>query len=167
MAREYEIAGASGTCSACGREFAGGEAYVAALFQEGAGFLRRDYCPDCWEAQRAQAHGAFSTWRGRTPHPSQPAKRFVDDEVLVDFFERLGEDDEPARVNFRFVLALMLMRKRLLTYDGSETDQAGREIWNMTLRRQRKRVKVVHPPLDEAGIAEVSAQLGAIFEEPT
>ena len=34
--------------------------------------------------------------------------QFVSNEVLVEFFTRLAGADEPAKINFRFVLALML-----------------------------------------------------------
>jgi hypothetical protein len=79
----------------------------------------------------------------------------------------LGDQAEPAKVNFRFVLALMLMRKRLLVYDASRRDDAGQEIWTMHLRGDSTPIQVVHPEMDEQKIAEVTSQLGSILETPS
>jgi hypothetical protein len=164
MAREYDISGAAGQCRSCGREFAAGEEFLAALFDAGEEFRREDYCPACWLERAKQAPAPFSCWRGRMPPPQQPKRPTVDSEVLVDFLARLAEEQEPAKVNFRFVLALMLMRKRLLIYDGRSTDEAGREVWKMHYRNQGETVQVIRPELSEQQVAEVASRLGEIFE---
>jgi hypothetical protein len=165
MAREYNIAKASNVCRVCGKELTAGEEYVAALFDEGPTFRRDDFCRSCWE--QAPDAAAFSTWQGRIPSREQPKKTFVDDEVLVDFFQRLADQAEGPKVNFRFVLALMLMRKKLLIYDASRPGDAGQEIWTMHLRGDAAPLQVVHPQLDEQQIAEVTAQLSSILESPS
>ena len=98
------------------------------------------------------------------PEASQPKPTFVDNEVLVDFFNRLADQDEPAKISFRFVLALMLMRKKVLVYDGRQGGPDAGETWQMHFRGGSQRVEVIHPPLDEEKIAEVTAQLGSLFE---
>ena len=167
MARDYDIAESSGLCSQCGRQLAAGEEYVAVLVDRGEKFGRDDFCTACWEAAQAEPKQAFCVWRGRVPAPTEPKSRTVDNEVLIEFFNKLDGFSEPAKVNFRFVLALMLMRKRLLVHKGSSSDEAGRDVWKMVFRHDRTPVEVIHPELDEAMIAEVTAQLGAILEGPT
>jgi len=167
MAREYDIAKASGRCGACERELAAGEEYVAALFDQAGEFSRDDFCVACWDGRDDAAEKAYSVWRARVPRPEEPAKPFVDDEVLINFFERLADDDEPGKVGFRFVLALMLMRKKILVYEGTESQPDGTEVWRMRFRRSDEPVEVVHPAMDAAKITEVTAHLGAIFRGPT
>jgi len=169
MARDYDIAKASNACGRCRRELAPGEAFVAALFDDGEAFRREDFCAACWEA-RAEEPGEprpFSTWQCRVPTPEAPRRRLVGDEVLIDFFERLDGQDEPGRVNLRFVLALMLMRKKVLTYDRADSDEDGREVWAMHYRTDETPVRVVNPHLDEQQIADVAGQLGGLFEVST
>ena len=166
MVKDYDIAGISGSCAGCGKELAGGERFVAVLYDRGAEFQRQDYCLACWE-ERADSAGAddvFCLWQGKVPLPEEPRGRMVSDEVLIDFFERLDGQVEPAKVNLRFVLALMLMRKRLLVYDGCEADEQGREVWTMHFKSNSTPVRVVHPQLDAAQMAEVAEQLGSLFE---
>ena len=97
--------------------------------------------------------------------PAAEAKRtFVDNEVLADFFQKLAGADEPAKVNFRFVLALMLMRKKVLIYDASAATDLG-EVWTMHLKADPATpISVVRPELDEQRIAEVTEQLSMILE---
>jgi hypothetical protein len=164
MAKAYDIAKASGRCRGCDKELVAGEEFQAALFDAEEGFRRDDFCLACWEQRRGQLGGAFSIWRGRVSEPQQPVRQYVDDQVLVEFFDRLAEENEPAKVNFRFVLALMLMRKKLLVYDGSARDAAGQDVWTMHFKNAEKPVPVIHPQLDDEQIAQVTGQLGSIFQ---
>ncbi|OPX24979.1 MAG: hypothetical protein B1H04_01030 [Planctomycetales bacterium 4484_123] len=165
MVKDYKIARASGTCAGCGKELAGGQRFVAVLYDRGEGFERHDYCLACWEARGESAGaGAFCLWRGRVPVPEEPGRRLVSDEVLIDFFEKLDGRAEPTKVSLRFVVALMLMRKRLLVYDSSEVDEQGREVWTMHFKSDSTPVRVIHPQLDADQMAEVARQLGSLFE---
>ena len=50
----------------------------------------------------------------------------------MDLFERLADDERPQRAAFRFVLALILMRKRLLRFAGRKAGgEGGKEWWLM------------------------------------
>jgi hypothetical protein len=160
MAREYEIARPSFRCCTCARELSAGEEFMARLLDFGSEFRREDLCLSCW---RGGQEGAFSVWRSKVPAAQEVKKTFVDDAVLVDFFLKLSDQQEPAKVNFRFVLALMLMRKKLLIYDACAKDEQGREVWTMHLKSDAAPLAVVHPELDEPQVAEVRAQLGAIL----
>lgn len=164
MAREYDIQSVSGRCSKCGRELAGGEEFLAALFETEEGFRREDICRQCSGGDDQRPAGAYSVWTSRIPPPDEPKKRFVDNEVLIGFFGRLADEDDPVKVNFRFVLALMLMRKKLLVHDGARRDDEGRDVWTMHFRKQDVPLEVIHPEMNEEQIAAVTAEVAAIFE---
>ena len=163
MPKEYNISKVTGRCAACERELTPGEAYIATVVEQGDELQRRDYCPDCWDAWGGDGT-ALGQWRARVPEPNEKKKLFVDDDVLVNFFERLDGTDDPARINFRFVLALILMRKKRLVYDRKRQDEHGREIWQMHLRGGEATCEVVDPHLDEERIADVGDQLRQIME---
>ena len=174
MAREYNISKTARECCSCQEPLAPGQPIVATICESAEEFERKDYCPDCWEAGRAAAGGQggqdgraaepIAVWRTRVPTPKQKKRLFVDDELLVNFFERLDGTEEPARIHFRFVLALVLMRKKLLVYDRSDKDADGTEVWTMHLKGDRQVHKVVNPQMDEDKIAEVSGKLSEILE---
>jgi len=164
VARDYDIAKTCSTCQACGRELAPGEQILAALLEADEGFRREDFCLACAEARTPTDDAALvGTWRTRIPLPKEKKRLFVDDELLINFFQRLEGASEPEKVNFRFALALILMRKKLLVYDGSSKLPDGREVWAMHLRNGPP-CEVIDPHLDEEKIAQVSGQLDEILE---
>jgi hypothetical protein len=95
--------------------------------------------------------------------PAEKKKQLlVDNEMLVSFFLRLADRSEAIRVHFRFVLGLILLRKRLLRYESTET-RDGVERWRMTLASDKSAHEVVNPRLTDDQIEAVSAELGAIL----
>jgi len=79
------------------------------------------------------------------------------------FFERLAEETEQEKINFRFVLALILMRKRRLKYDSTRT-QDGKEIWCLRIVGDKQTVEVINPHLDQEQIKQLSSQIGQILQ---
>jgi hypothetical protein len=165
MSKEYQIARAAGRCCRCDKEIAEKQDFQAVLIEQGEQFVRQDWCLACWEApDRGEVAGLFGQWRSRMPEKQAKKKMFVDDSMLMNFFLRLSGEAEAARVNFRFVLALVLLRKKLLAYDGSRKNSDGTETWNMRVKGEEQVQEVVNPRLDEQRIAEVSQQLGEILQ---
>ena len=156
----YSIARAEGKCQVCGRGIAAGEKFSAALRETPAALERVDICAGCWGGfDRAGLLGFWQT----TMHPPTAKKQvFIDDEVLCDLFARLAEAQEPAKVNFRFVLGLILMRKRRIVYESSR-QEAGKEIWTVRFKGKEELMDLVNPRLDEQQVGEVSSQLGEIL----
>jgi hypothetical protein len=163
MTSEWQVDRTSGTCAVSGRQFAEGDEFYAVLFDRGDHFERLDYSLPCWDGPPA---GAYCFWKSRVPQREKKRRLLVDDEVLVSFFSRLAEDDEPTKRQFRFVLALILMRKRLLKYEQTVHEDDS-EIWLMRLKSRDELHRVVNPQLGEHQIGEVSRQLGAILHEDT
>ena len=95
-------------------------------------------------------------------HPDQKRRLFVDDEMLMAFFERLANETEQEKINFRFVLALILMRKRRLKYDSEKTE-GDSEIWRLRITGEKEFVEVVNPHIDEEQIEQLSSQLGQVL----
>ncbi len=158
--QQWETAKPTGTCSVSGRQLEEGEEYYAVFFEEGDSFRRVDYSLESWDGQPANAFCFFKT---RVPIQEEKKKKlFVDDGMLINFFERLASETEPVRLQFRFVLALILMRKRILRYEETVRDD-GAELWQMRLVKEKSLHRVLNPHLTDEQIAGVSIQLGAIL----
>jgi hypothetical protein len=139
-----------------------GEKYFAAIRETPAGIERLDVSPECWES--FDKTGLLAYWQPIMPKADEKKKVFVDDEVLCTLFERLADATEPAKVSFRFVLGLILMRKRLIIYDTTRHDQ-GRDVWVVRLKGKPEQMDLADPKLDEQQMAEVSQQLGQVLNE--
>jgi hypothetical protein len=157
---EWEIDKPLGQCSGSGKKIEYGEEYFAALVETDQGLARRDFCADYWQEQKPDV---FCYWKTKLPRPDQKKHIFVDDEMLMAFFERLEQEREQEKINFRFVLALILMRKRRLKYDSSET-QDNKEIWRLRVVGGKETVEVINPHLDEEQIKQLSSQLSEILQ---
>ena len=109
---ECEIDKPLGQCCGTGEKIGYGEEYFAALMETEGRLVRRDFCADYWLAEKPNV---FCYWKTRLPRPDEKKHKFVDDEMLMAFFERLEKETEQEKINFRFVLALVLTQQKRLT----------------------------------------------------
>ena len=83
-------------------------------------------------------------------------KVFVDDQVLLDIFERMAEDEREDRLAFRFVLGLILIRKRLFRHESQRKDEGGdRVVWLLRLKGsppESPLVEMVNPGIGDDDI---------------
>lgn len=159
----YEVSRAQGKCAVCEAVIEPDQKLMAALRETAEGFERIDVCLGCWE--KFDRAGVLAFWKTSMPRAEARKKLFVDDEVLCGLFERLAETQEPSKLNFRFVLGLILMRKRLLVYETSRKTEDGKEIWSMRFRGREDKLDMLNPQLTEEQVQDVSRQLGDILNE--
>lgn len=157
---EWVIDKPLGQCYATNRPLEPGEEYYATLIQTEQGFARRDFCAEYWNENKPTV---FCYWKTKLPRPDQKKHLLVDDDMLMAFFDRLGAETEQEKINFRFVLTLVLMRKRRLKYDSSKTND-GKDIWRLRLTGTQDFVEVVNPNLDESQVAQLTTQIGQILQ---
>jgi hypothetical protein len=123
-------------------------------------FERRDYCCQYWNEHKPRV---YCYWKSRYPDPDEKKQLLIDDDMLVAFFERLAEETDQDKINFRFVLTLILMRKRKLKYNSSRVADSG-EIWTLKVTGEKRTVDVINPHLNEDQIEQLSSQMGEIMQ---
>jgi len=157
---EWEVSKPLGQCCGSGKKIEYGEDYFAALVETEEGLARRDFCADYWNSAKPDV---FCYWKSRLPQPNEKKHIFIDDRMLMAFFERLEQESEQEKINFRFVLALVLMRKRRLKYDSSKIE-GDKEIWRLRVAGEKEFVEVINPHLDEEQIEQLTSQIGDILQ---
>jgi hypothetical protein len=167
MEENWKIAKPSACCCSCQARFQPGQVCYSVLYDRNAVFERRDYCSTCFHA--APPADCFSFWRNTVPEEDFSARRKVrlDVEALLDLFKNLGGAPEPKRAAFRYVLALMLARKRVLKLEGSRRGREGGEMLLFSERQSESRHEVAQPALSETELAEVSDELGRLLGLPS
>ena len=186
----YDVERPTGQCAFTGRTLEPGEAYTATLVEADTpdaplGLKRLDVAMDAWNNGQRPDH-LFSYWKTVVPEPNQKKSIFVDNEVLMNLLRRLSDADNPQRLAFRFILALILMRKKLLRYDRTEmrpatvqtddglTDTVEQEWWLLTPKLDLAKgplgrwnvdesIEVLNPQLDEQRTQQVTEQLNEIL----
>ena len=88
---DYEIQGPTRVCAATGRELKPGDRFCGVLTEEGGKLVRRDYAADAWTGP-PPGHVAY--WTGKVPPNDRPRKPVVNDDLLLDCFNRLKESGE-------------------------------------------------------------------------
>lgn len=113
MQSDWEIKGRAHCCAKTGREFREGEYFYTLLFREGEGFRREDLSEEAW-AERNENIQPFSFWRSKYEPPAPPAPEPLPKDDAESLLRRLIMEQNPAYSNARYILALMLERKRIL-----------------------------------------------------
>jgi hypothetical protein len=149
-------------CAACAREFEVGETFVAALLTTAAGYERRDFCLRCSLPADLRPVG---TWRTRRPESTPRKTQAFDREAIYAFFLRLEDARRPEQLQFRFLLALLLWRKKVLKLERS-LDMGAHQIWEFSTPRTHETHRVTRPELDESELDRLSTQLETVLAAP-
>ena len=111
---EWDIQPRADACTACQRPFAGKEAYHTLLSMDASGYARRDLCRTCFAG--ATRDGVISYWQGEYKPPLPPPPEPIQRETAETLLRKLVESPDPSYAGARYILAVMLERKRVLKH---------------------------------------------------
>ena len=154
-----EVATHTRRCHATGRELQPGEEYYSALVETLVGTERWDFSLEGWPGP---PEGTVGYWKARLPEQqSPPVVKEVPLETMLDFFDRLSET--PERLNdqerrLRFVLSLLLVRKRALKLHSVRREQS-QDFLVVRRPSSKETIDVLDPGLTEAETATVEQEL--------
>src|SRR5215510_3800623 len=113
MDGEWEIKCRARCCARTGRSFEEGEYFYTLLYRDGDGFRREDISEQAWR-ERNENIEPFSFWRSRYEAPAPPPPEPLPKGDAERLLRRLIAKADPCSENARYILALMLERKRIL-----------------------------------------------------
>jgi hypothetical protein len=157
---DYEVQRSTRHCATTGREFAPGEEFYSVLVAEGAELRRCDYSAEAWQGPPAEAVG---WWKCQVPDRTAGRSRWAPNDVLLGFFDELAE--QPDKQDMRYVLTLLLVRRRVMRVEEERRDAAGRETLALVCPRRDATYEVpVVMPDDPARIGEIQQELAKLLE---
>ena len=121
MQADWEIKSRAHLCARTGKAFQPGEFFYTMLVREGDGFSREDLCEEAWQSRNENIR-PFSFWRSKYEPPAPPRPEPLPRDDAEGLLRRLVAGNDPAYRNVRYILALMLERKRLLRPVESRDD---------------------------------------------
>ena len=155
LAETWHLRSRGRECAATRRPFIPGEPIITALFPdpESSGYLRRDFCVEAWQGRASGDEPPFSSWRTiyATPGGDQPQQ--AEREDPEDILRRLVEEDEDHTENTRYILAVMLERRKLLRETDTQRTPTG--ILRIYENRKSGEVYIVKDP--NVPLSEVDA----------
>jgi hypothetical protein len=152
---DYEVQRCTRRCAVSGRELAEGEAYFTALFAAGAAVERRDYAPETWTGP---PDNVLAWWKAVVPAREAKKARQAPSDILLEMFEGLESRDDQA--DYRYVLALLLIRRRVLRMEDHEAADGTVSLYCPRLDKTYH-AKVVLPDDERAG--QIQDQLARLL----
>jgi hypothetical protein len=117
MLLDFEIQRCTRRCAASDQELKPGDVCYSVLEVQGAEVVRKDYASKAWTGPPVEA---FGWWKSRIPEPNAKRIKLAPNDVLVELFEQLAE--QPDRDDMRYVLALLLVRRRVFRLESNVAD---------------------------------------------
>jgi hypothetical protein len=157
---EWKLGRRASVCGGCQRAFADGEPHFSALALADGALSRAERCSRCFGADDARS--SLFWWRTRFSLATKRAL-VLDLEGLDALFGALEPRSEETAQELRYVLALVLLRKRRYKLARTETDASGEFL---VLARPRStasvRVRVFDLPPERQAVQKEA--LKRIFE---
>lgn len=156
---EWYINKGSKVCVLCEKTFVEEEVYLSALYDENNAFTRRDFCVECWD--KKGEGDFFSYWKTKVPKKPEAVQRYATIDVFYDLFNKLENENDVSRVNFRYVLSLYLMRKKVLKLKTSHKSN-GNEYLVLHNVKEDRDTEVLKPQLSKEEVLAVTDEIGKL-----
>lgn len=126
MQTEYRINRCSRRCAVQDRPLDPGEAYYSVVLEEDEEWVRRDISATAWTEP---PEGAIGWWSCRMPSQENRKLKLAPDAVLLDLLRETPAPADPQsqsdRTAIRYLLALLLLRRRVIRPAASSEFQQG------------------------------------------
>lgn len=161
---DFRIGRRGGVCAVCAKALVPGAPASSALYAAPSagesGFERRDFCAACFE-DPAKRGEPFSWWTAVVPAP-EVKKAVFDTGVAKEFLARLLREDAPERASLRYLLVLLLLRKKIVKV-GDQFVREGREVMVVSVPPEETVYEVPCLEIDEAEATKLRDELGRLF----
>lgn len=159
---DFDIQRGTRHCSATRRELAPDEVFYSALVEEGGQIVRHDFCAEAWQGQPSPSMG---WWKSRMPGRTGRRVNWAPSDVMLEYFEELA--DKPDRQDVRYVLALLMIRRRIVRLEETKQDEQGREVLALHCARREKNYDVLVTVPDEIKARQIQEELAALLVADT
>jgi hypothetical protein len=151
---DFKIHRSAHRCAKTDRQIKPGELFCSALVVEGAEVVRYDFAEEAWEGP---PDGALGWWKSRVPARENRRAHWAPNDVMLDLFDRWAED--PEKQDIRYVLTLLLVRRRVLRLEETQQDEEGQE--SLVIYCPRREATYTVPSVDpsEPRIEEIQENL--------
>ncbi len=165
---QYTIASPRGVCAVTGETIHPGERCVSMLVEHATddGLDRLDISIAAWDAGRRPDRNPLAIWHTVMPEKDKPRRVLIGDGEVLDLFEQLGETEDPKQQAFRYLLALILIRKRKLIWERAvpaSADGPGVLLVRVRGEKEAPPIEVVDPGLDDEAIEAATEQIAAVM----
>jgi hypothetical protein len=153
-----EIPRPSRICSATNRELQPGEVFFSVLLEEKDGAKRLDFAAENWKGPPPEFLG---WWKTRVPNNNNKKIQIAPNDILLNLFEQLAL--QPENADMRYVLALLLIRRRQFRYEREEEDEQGQKKLIVYAIKENVTYEIPVAMPDKKRLEEVQEQLSLLI----
>lgn len=158
---DFDVDRCTRKCSRTEREFRPGETYFTALLPEGTGLKRLDFAHEAWTGPPEEA---VAWWTAQMPGGSGRRAQTLSTDAAWEYFQVLEQD--PAKADLRYVLALFLIRRRIARWEHTETDDQGQETMVLYCPRHEVELRVPVQMPSPARVREIEQEFSQMLGPP-
>lgn len=165
MTTDWTIQSRAHICATTGHAFTEGELFYTLLYFENGQFRREDLCEEAFRARNENV-APFSQWKSKYVPPPPAQAEAVSKQTGEDLLRKYMEEEGSEHTNARYILALMLERKRVLKEIEVKRGGDG-SLTRIYEHGKTGEVFVIPDPqlrLDQ--VAEVQAQVAGLLGAP-
>ncbi len=155
---DFDVQRFSRHCAVTGRELAPGETFYSVLLPSGANVERQDYSSEAWQGPPEESLG---WWKSQVPTGETKKTQWAPNDVMLDLFERLTDSlDNP---DMLYVLALLLIRRRVLRLEDTDRDGRGCETLLVYCPRREADFRIPVAMPDAARVEQIQQELAELL----
>ena len=168
MAENWRIPRRTRVCARTGATLDASRPFYSALVEKSGpvraedAFERLDFSPEAWP--EADKTTFLSFWRNKGREGESGRGAAIDYDRLLEFFDSLEGSEEPGRRLFRYVLALILVRRRRLRLEGMDRTPEGDRLRLHDRREGGRRLEALAPEAGREELEKVQERLNHIFD---
>jgi hypothetical protein len=162
MNQDWSIQNRSERCAITGESFQDGEYFYTLLFHEKEGLRREDLSEAAWKA-RDSSREPFSFWRSKFEPPPPPSPEPLGKQTAEDLLRLYMQEGDAQHASARYILALMLERKRLLKQVEARKSEGGGRILIYEHVKTGEVFVVPEPELHLDQIEKVQAEVSSLL----
>lgn len=155
---DYEVQRCTRHCAVTERELVPGEVFYSTLTTEGALVVRHDYSREAWQGP---PEGVLGWWKAHMPQRDARKLHWAPNEVMLELLE--GLESQPDKQDMRYVLALLLIRRRVVRLEDIEQDELAREVSVLYCPRRETTYRVITAVPSEERTAEIQEELARLL----
>ena len=139
---DFEVQRFTRVCAITQRDLKAGDVFFSVLIRDGAEIVRQDVAADAWSGPPEEC---LAWWKAEVPDPKARKMHWAPHDVMLHYFA--DTEGKPEQLDVRYVLALLMIRRRIFRLEESESDQQGRATMIVFCPRndQEYRIDVVEP----------------------
>ena len=155
---DFEVQKFTRVCAKTEKEFKPGDRFYSYLIRDGGETVRQDVAASEWDGPPEDCVG---WWKSEVPDPKSKKLNWAPHEVMLHYFSET--EGKPEEQDLRYILALLMIRRRILRLEDTQHDDSGREIMMLYCSRNESEYEVPVVSLTLERTEEVQAILSNLL----